>query len=62
MILIVTDFTIPFLGILAVHEIITGNGNRKDINAFMKYSAFGLTGFLLLILFNLWFLEFRIRC
>jgi len=28
----------------------------------LKYSAFGLTGFLAAYFVNLWFLEFRIRC
>ena len=50
MILIIADFAIPFLGILAVHEIIAGNSNRKDVLRSLKYSTFGLAGLLLLII------------
>ncbi|MBN2275288.1 MAG: YfhO family protein [Bacteroidales bacterium] len=50
MILVIADFTVPFLGILAVHEILTGQHNRKDIMRALKYSTIGLTVFLLFIM------------
>ena len=37
MILVIADFAIPFLGILAVHEILTGNGSRKEVMRSLKY-------------------------
>ncbi len=50
MILVMANFAMPFLGIMAVQEILTGNSNRKDIMRSLQYAAFGLSGFLLLIM------------
>ncbi|MBN1415300.1 MAG: YfhO family protein [Bacteroidales bacterium] len=50
MILIVADFAIPFLGVLTVHEIITGNISRKEFMRSLKYATIGLSAFLLLII------------
>jgi hypothetical protein len=50
MILVIADFAFPFLGILAVHEIITGNIDRKEIMRALKIATFGLSGFIILVL------------
>ncbi len=50
MILVIVDFTIPVLAMLAVHEILTGNSSRKEVIRSLKYSVFGLSGFLLLLM------------
>ena len=50
MILVITDFAFPFLGILAVNEILTANVSRKEVMRALKIAVFSLSGFLLLIL------------
>ena len=50
MILIIADFTMPVLGILAVNEILKGNSSRKEVMRSLKYATFGLSGFLLFII------------
>ncbi len=50
MILIVADFAIPMLGILAFNELIQGNIERNTLMKYLKYVFFGLTGFLLFII------------
>ena len=50
MILVVADFAFPFLGILAVNEVLTGNVSRKEVMRSLKIATIGLSGFLLLIL------------
>jgi hypothetical protein len=50
MILVIADFAVPFLGILAVNEIVTGNVSHKEIMRSLKIATFSLSGLLLLII------------
>jgi hypothetical protein len=50
MTLIIAEFTMPFLGILAVKEIVSGDIPRKEFLKSLKYSFFGLGGLTLLFL------------
>jgi hypothetical protein len=50
MTLIMAEFAMPFLAILTVKEIIAGTMEKKEFLKALKYSFFGLSGLLLLLL------------
>ncbi len=50
MTLIMAEFAMPFLGILALKEIITGEIPRKEFLKALKYSFFGLGGLILVLM------------
>jgi hypothetical protein len=50
MILVIADFAIPLLGIFTFNELIQGNIERKTWIKYLKYTFFGLAGFLLFII------------
>jgi hypothetical protein len=50
MILIIAEFAMPFLAILALKEIITGQIPKKEFLKSLRYSLFGLGGLILIFL------------
>lgn len=50
MTLVMAEFTIPILGILAVNEVLNGNISKKEFITSLKYTFFGLGGLTLIFL------------
>jgi len=50
MTLIMAEFAMPFLAILTLWEIINGNPQKKEFLKALKYSFFGLSGLILILL------------
>lgn len=50
MTLVMAEFAIPFLGILAINEILSGNIPKKEFLKAIKYTFFGLGGLILIFI------------
>jgi len=50
MTLIMAEFAMPFMGILALNEILSGNISRKEFIKALKYSSYGLGGLILIFM------------
>jgi hypothetical protein len=50
MTLIMAEFAMPFMGLLAINQILTGNIPKKEFLKGLKYSLFGLGGLILIFM------------